>query len=319
MNMPRLMFITSLLSLGSANAQSLLTGVVEDVEAQTVEMPSLPGAWQRRIEWMATEGSKVAIGDPLVTLDPGDLISQEEQTRTDLEKQQLSAARQVDELKLKVMDAEQQVAQADASVRLAELDAVIPASTIPRLDYDRYQLALEIAQRERIRSEAELLNAQEELKDVSERVELEVEQAQASYERISKALEATVIKAQKAGFVIYGENPWTGKKIFPGETLYGGFAIASVASRQDLQIRFWVHEADIRQFRLGEVLQVTADAQGLETFKATITYSSSQAVERQDWSAGGYFELIAEPVSQVPEQLMPGMSVMAERAGAAES
>ncbi|MEM6935668.1 MAG: hypothetical protein AAF552_04380 [Pseudomonadota bacterium] len=315
----RLILLTGLLSLGSASAQSLLTGVVEDVEAQTVEMPSLPGAWQRRIEWMATEGSEVAIGDPLVTLDPGDLISQEEQTRTDLEKQQLSAARQVDELKLKVMDAEQQVAQADASVRLAELDAVIPETTIPRLDYDRYQLALEIAQRERIRSEAELLNAQEELKDVSERVELEVEQAQASYERISKALEATVIKAEKAGFVIYGENPWTCKKIFPGETLYGGFAIASVASRQDLQIRFWVHEADIRQFQLGELLQVTADAQGLETFKATITYSSSQAVERQDWSAGGYFELIAEPVSQVPEQLMPGMSVMAERAGAAES
>ncbi len=319
MNKPLIVLCLSGFALSAADAQSLLTGVVEDVQAQTVEMPSLPGAWQRRIEWMATEGSEVTIGDPLVTLDPGDLISQEEQTRTDLEKQQLSAARQVDELKLKVMDAEQRVAEADAAVRLAELDAVIPESTIPRLDYDRYQLALQTAQRERIRSQAELLNAQEELEDVSKRVELEVEQAQASYDRISEALEATVIKAEKAGFVIYGENPWTGKKIFPGETLYGGFAIASVASRQDLQIRFWVHEADIRQFKLGQLLQITADAQGLEPFKATITYSSSQAVERQDWSAGGYFELIAEPVSQVPEQLMPGMSVMAETAGAAES
>ncbi|MFK7957417.1 MAG: HlyD family secretion protein [Lysobacterales bacterium] len=296
--------------VSGGQAQSLLTGVVEDVSAQTIEMPSLPGSWQRRIEWMAVEGSQVAVGDPVVRLDPGDLISQEEQTRTDLEKQQLSAARQVDELRLKILDAEKQVAETIAAVKLAELDAVIPQSTIPRLDFERYQLTLQTALRDRVRNEAELLNAQAELLDVESRVDLEVAQAQANYDRIRNALEATTIRASKAGFVIYGENPWTGQKIFPGDTLFGGFEIASVASRQDLQLRFWVHEADMRHFSPGQPLSITPDAQGLPSFDATVSWSSSQAVERQDWSAGGYFELIAKPVSQIPSQVMPGMSVM---------
>ncbi len=296
-------------------SQSLLTGVIEDVSAQTIEMPSLPGSWQRRIEWMVVEGTQVAVGDPVVRLDPGDLISQEEQTRTDLEKQRLSAARQVDELKLKVLDAEKAVAVATAAVALAELDAIIPESTIARLDFERYQLALQTALRERVRGEAELANARAELKDVEAQVELEISQAQASYDRIRTALDSTVIAAEKAGFVIYGENPWTGRKVFPGDTLFGGFPIASVASRKDLQVRFWVHEADIRSFSQGQSMDVVTDAQGLSAFRATVTWTSSQAVERQDWSAGGYFELIAQPDSQIPNQIMPGMSVMGTLAG----
>jgi hypothetical protein len=78
----------------------LLSGVVEDVNAQTIEMPSLPGSWQRRIEWMAPEGSEVEIGALVVRLDPGDLISQEQQSRANLEKTRLSAARRIDELQL---------------------------------------------------------------------------------------------------------------------------------------------------------------------------------------------------------------------------
>ncbi len=294
----------------AALAQSLLTGVVEDVSAQTIEMPSLPGSWQRRIEWMAVEGSQVAVGDPVVRLDPGDLLSQEEQTRTDLEKQRLSAERQVDELRLKILDAEKAVAEANAAVALAELDAVIPESTIARLDFERNQLTLQTAPRDRVRKIAELANAQAELTDVQARVKLEVAQAQASFDRIRNALEATTIRASKAGFVIYGENPWTGQKIFPGDTLFGGFEIASVANRQDLQLRFWVHEADMRHFAPGQALSITPDAQGLPSFSATVSRSSSQAIERQDWSAGGYFELIAKPDSQIPLQVMPGMSVM---------
>jgi hypothetical protein len=47
----------------------LLTGVVEDIDAQMIEMPSLPGVWQRRVDWMVQEGSEVAPGDLVVRLD----------------------------------------------------------------------------------------------------------------------------------------------------------------------------------------------------------------------------------------------------------
>jgi len=297
---------------GPLQAGPLLTGVVEDMNAQTIEMPSLPGSWQRQIAWMAPEGSEVTIGDLVVRIEPGDLIEQEEQTRTDLEKTRLASARRVDELKLLLLDAETELAQAQSAVRLAELDAIIPASTIPRLDYERYQLTLETAQKARVRAQAVLLNRQAELQDIESETELEVLKAESLHQRIKQALEATEMYAEKTGFIIYGENPWTGKKVFPGETLYSSFHIASVASREDLQLRFWVHEADFLGVQLGKRVLVTTDAQGVEPFEAEISWTSSQAEEKQDWSAGGYFEAYARPLEDVATGVAPGMSVMGE-------
>jgi multidrug resistance efflux pump len=195
---------------------------------------------------------------------------------------------------------------------MAELDAVIPAPTIPRLDYERYQLALQTARKALVRAQAEQLNRQAELKDVESETSLEIRKAEAVYQRISDALKATEMRAQKAGFVLYGENPWTGRKVFPGETLYSSARIASVASREDLQLRFWVHEADFLHLKMGQPVRVTADAQGSEPFMAEISWASSQAEEREDWSDGGYFEAYARPLEAVPREVAPGMSVMGE-------
>ena len=310
--MIRLTSVVLLLMASPVFAGPLLTGVVEDVNAQTFEMPSLPGAWQRQIAWMAPEGSEVEIGEPVVRIEPGDLVEQEEQSRTDLEKARLSAARRIDELKLLLLDADSAVARAESDVRMAELDAVIPAPTIPRLDYERYQLALQTARKALVRAQAEQLNRQAELKDVESETSLEIRKAEAVYQRISDALKATEMRAQKAGFVLYGENPWTGRKVFPGETLYSSARIASVASREDLQLRFWVHEADFLHLKMGQPVRVTADAQGSEPFMAEISWASSQAEEREDWSDGGYFEAYARPLEAVPREVAPGMSVMGE-------
>ena len=310
--MIRLTSVVLLLMASPVFAGPLLTGVVEDVNAQTFEMPSLPGAWQRQIAWMAPEGSEVDIGEPVVRIEPGDLVEQEEQSRTDLEKARLSAARRIDELKLLLLDADSAVARAESDVRMAELDAVIPAPTIPRLDYERYQLALQTARKALVRAQAEQLNRQAELKDVESETSLEIRKAEAVYQRISDALKATEMRAQKAGFVLYGENPWTGRKVFPGETLYSSARIASVASREDLQLRFWVHEADFLHLKMGQPVRVTADAQGSAPFMAEISWASSQAEEREDWSDGGYFEAYARPREAVPREVAPGMSVMGE-------
>ena len=298
-------------------AEPLLTGVVEDVNAQTIEMPSLPGSWQRRIEWMVPEGSEVSIGDVVVRLDPGDLISREEQALTDLEKRRLTADRSIDELRLQVLEAENLLADAESAVRVAELDASVPLGTIPKLDFDRYQLALETAKKALIRTQAQLLIKEQELQDIIKETTLEVEQAESNYERIRSALDATEIRAEKAGFMIYQENPFNGKKIFPGETHYSGFQIAQIASREDLQIRFWVHEADIREVGAGDAIDVIADAQGSESFMTQVSWRSSQAINRDDWSDGGYFMVLAKPANGMPQSVMPGMSVMGVR-GTAE-
>lgn len=310
---PSLAAALALTATAAAPAQgaTLLTGVIEDVDAQTIEMPSLPGGWQRRIEWMVEEGSEVAANDIVVRLDPGTLIAEEEKARTDLEKQRFTATRGIDELKLQVLEAEQSLAQAQSNVALAELDAVIPADTIPRLDYERYQLALETAQQALARAEKTLANQRAALADQERQAALEVAQAERNYARIRDALAATEIRAEKPGFMIYADNPFTGRKIFPGDTLYAGLQIASIASREDLQVRLWIHEADFLEVSPGQRLEVAADAQGIPPFEAVIRWRSSQAVAREEWSDSGYFEAYAEPGGALPAAIMPGMSVLA--------
>jgi hypothetical protein len=63
---------------------------------------------------------------------------------------------------------------------------------------------------------------------------------------------------------------------------------------------------------MGQSIRITADAQGSEPFMAEISWASSQAEEREDWSEGGYFEAYARPLETVPADVAPGMSVMGE-------
>lgn len=291
-------------------SQPLLTGIIQDAGAQTIEMPRLAGAWQVQIAWMAPEGESVSAGEPVVKVDPGTLIADEEQARTDLEKKKLESARRLDELALEILDAEQALAEAESAVRLAKIDARIPEGTIPKLDFDRYQLALTVALQAEQRAEAELAAKRLEREGAERETALEIAKAETQWQRLKTSLEQTEIVAEKAGFLIYGENPFSGKKIFPGETLFAGFEIASVASREGLQFRFWVHEADIHKIPVGTSLTISADAVDGIRIPAEVTWTSNQASSREDWSAGGYFELLAEPLEVLPEALMPGMAIM---------
>ena len=301
--------VAALLSL-SVDAGTLLTGVVEDADAQTIEMPRLAGAWQVQIAWMAPEGQAVRAGEPVVRVDPGSMIAQEEQARTDLEKQRLESRRRLDELALAVLDAETALAEATSAVVKARIDARIPEGTIPQLDFERYQLALAVALQNEESARAELEARRQERAGAEEETRLEIARSEAQWRRLRDSLARTEIRAQKDGFLIYSENRISGRKVFPGDTLYAGLEIAAVASREGLQFRFWVHEAAIHRVPVGTKLMVTADAVADISVPATVTWTASQATAREDWSSGGYFELLAMPAETLAEALMPGMAML---------
>jgi HlyD family secretion protein len=304
-----------LLPLPSAvvGAPPYLSGIIEDVGSQVIEMPRLPGAWQRTVAWMAPEGSTVDPGDLIVQLDPGTLIASEEQMRTDLEKRAIQAERRAVELQLAILNAEIAVAQADSAVRLAKTDADIPESTIPQLDYERHQLALATASKALEHAQAELVARQEERTSTEKVIDLQLAKAQTEWQRMRDAMDKINIRAAQSGYFIYAESRITGAKIFPGETLQTNAKIAEVASREGLKFRLWVHEADIRRFTEGSPILVTPDAFPDQSVTAVVDWASKQAIQRPDWSPGGYFELTAVPDETVPQDFMPGMSVMAER------
>ena len=296
----------------AAAAPPYLTGVIEDGEAQTVEMPRLPGAWQRSIEWMAPEGSAVSVGDVIVRLDPGRLIALEEQATIDLEGRRRENERRQAELDLSIMDAQTAVLRAESAVRLARVDAEVPPTATSRLIHSRAQLTLATAEQALVRAQAELTDKKAENAGAQESMKLAVSRAGLEATRMRDALERTRVHATKAGFLIYAEGDFTGRKVFPGDTLPSGSPIAHVASREDLRFRFQVHEADISKLPVGARIIVVADAIPTPSVVATVDWTSNQATEREAWSRGGYFDVTAVPVEGMPNGFMPGMSVMAE-------
>ena len=293
-------------------APPYLTGVVEDGEAQTVEMPRLPGSWQRSVEWMAPEGSTVSVGDLIVRLDPGRLIALEEQAAIDLERRRYENERRQAVLDLAIMDAQTAVLVAESRVRLARIDAEVPPTATSGLIHSRAQLTLATAEQALERARAEFADKRSENAGAQESMKLAIARAELEATRMRDALERTQVHATKAGFLIYAESEFTGRKIFPGETLPSGVHIAHVASQEDLRFRFRVHEADIFKLPVGAGIIVVADAIPTQSVVATVDWTSNQATQRQDWSRGGYFDVTAVPAEAMPDVFMPGMSVMAE-------
>ena len=292
-------------------APPYLTGVVDDADSQVIEMPRLPGMWQRQVAWLAPEGSTVAPGDLVVRLDPGDLVAQEEAAQQDLEHHRLQSERRLAETMLGILDAETAVVEAESAVRLARIDAEIPAHATRQLDYDQDQLDLATAEQALARARAALADKKEQHAKAQPVTEMAIARAETHTERLRDAIARTEIRADRAGLFIHGENPFTGTKIFAGETLPPTIKIAEVASRNALRFRFWVHEADILRVPVKTAIVVTADAIPSLSIAATVDWASKQATARNEWSQGGYFELLAVPTEAVPPTLIPGMAVMA--------
>ena len=289
-----------------------LTGVIEDGESQTIEMPSLPLTFRSQIEWLAPEGTQVAAGDVVVRIQPGNLIEQAEAYDAAYEEQVVSAETTRAEHTLAIIDAETALEVAKTSRDLAKLDAQIPATAVTQLIHDRAQLALENAENALRLAEEALANAKRKFDELKPVLDIRVGEAAATRLRIHEALDKLAIYAERSGIVIYAENEFSGMKIFSGETLMPGHPIATIASREQLQFVFWVHDADINQLGRDRTLSIIADALPDLTLEAKVDWIGNHASTRETWSQGGYFKLIAKPTSPVPDNFIPGMAISAE-------
>ena len=299
------------LAAGTALAGSavVLTGEVQAIDAQTLYTPESNSS-PVVIRYFIPEGTRVRKGDVVLRIDPGQSASQVRELEANIEQTHARAAKELAELRVKLIDAELAQADADAALATAKIDAKVPRELISRLDYDRYQGELDRATREAALKRTELVHAQVTVERRKRDGTLEVEKLRVQRDYQAARIQTSEVRADRDGIVVHGFNQgWLEGRIDEGSSTMPGGKAGQVVSGGAVRVRAWALEPDRRHLRNGQDVQLAFDAFPGRSLSGRITAIAGAPERKPEWGDGRYFTVEVELRGQGALKLLPGMSV----------
>ncbi|HEX5694551.1 MAG TPA: HlyD family efflux transporter periplasmic adaptor subunit [Arenimonas sp.] len=234
-----------------AMAETLsLDGEIAALDSATIMPPSVRNVWNFQITQLATDGSTVKAGQPIVTFDGTDL------KRRFVEAQGLLKQKQSEQAKLLLDLAERErtdrlaTAEQQANLQKAERKADQPADLVRSVDYRKLVIEREqAARRNQLMQRKEALARR--LRD-AERALLasDVARAQSDVDELSRALATLSIPAPRDGVVVVRSN-WRGERFEIGSQVFVGQSVAEMPDPGTLVVRATVAERDMLRLDAG--------------------------------------------------------------------
>ena len=288
-----------------------LTGEVESAGGETLVVPRIPN-WMTTIRTMVEDGARVEPGDVVAELDSTQFSSGLEQRRQGLADSVRSIARQVArneaEMKQRQFDLEEKRVALDK----ARASAEIPKEILALRDWEENQLALK-------RAEAQFEKATNDLESQQRAGESEVANLLLSKQGAEReiaiaeaAIDALTLRAGRAGVVLVGENPRTGRKFQTGDSVWVGAKVASIPGLSALRITADLIDVDDGRVEIGMPVEVVVDAFPDRRFRGRVAAIAAVAETLTRESLRRGFELAIELEDADRELLRPGYSVRAE-------
>lgn len=263
--------------------------------------------WRTTITELAREGSAVEAGDVLASFDGSatdDRLQQKigelNAKRSELESLLEQQAREIEEEKVKLADAE---SVAEKARRKAEISADVYAS----LEYKKLVEEKSIAEDLYIRQQerGKLLERIREAKHAE--LLAEVRRLELDVEGTRQTLESFTIVAPRAGLVIIGTNQ-TGEKFDVNDSVNPGMIIVELTDEKNLLIEAEVPEYAAANIEVGQSAQVVIDAVGGSELEGTVV-SVASVVRRQSQFSQAMVRDVAVAISREDSKdLRPGLS-----------
>lgn len=285
----------------------MLSGTVRSTDAEPIYVP-MSNSSPVVLQQMAVDGSPVAAGDVLVRIDPGPATAQINGLKTQIALAKARLDKERAELEVRRVDAALALVDAEAALGKAEVDAVIPAAYIARIDYDRYQGEAERARREIVLKRRELENATEAVQRRERDGRLEIDQLSADRIFAERQIARSEQRATKPGTVIIGFHPWNGQRFQEGLSANSGMVIGEVVGAGDLAVRAWALELDRPGLSIGQAVSVRFDAIPGRTVGGKIAAISGAPEPKAEWGGGRYFTIDVSLDAGDALPLRPGMS-----------
>lgn len=296
---------------GALQERLLLTGELEAAQAEELLAPRTEG-WGVAIRWLAEDGATVKKGDVVAELDNTAVL----ETINDLELAVIQAgielASQRATTAVEVEDKRFEVHTQRIALAKAELDAKVSPELVSRREYQQFQLAVSTAK-------TALANAQDDLRATEEGGRLDEEVKRIALEKAKRKLEsareqvaALTLTAPRDGVVTVSINPWEGRKLQVGDTVWPGLAVAKLPDLGSLVVEAQLSDVDDGRVVPGMTATCVVDAWPERPLRATVLSVSPVAREPEHQSSRRFFSVVVRLDDPAVDELRPGLSVKAD-------
>jgi HlyD family secretion protein len=212
-----------------------------------------------KISLLAPEGSPVKTGQPILGFDTETLRRQLVDKQAELAEFAKKAEQKEVDLRLKLLELEQQVAQGEADLGRAQLKAEVPAEVQQRVELEKARLDHKGRQRdlENLQAERRVTNALGEAELRSLRNQRD--RARGRVEALQAAIEKMTVKAPQDGIVVYRTN-WRDEKKKVGDSMWFGETVLALPDLSEMRADGFVDEADGGPVAAGQKVTIRLEA-----------------------------------------------------------
>ena len=212
-----------------------------------------------KISLLAPEGSPVKRGQPILGFDTETLQRQLVDKQAELAEFTKKAEQKEDDLRLKRLDLDQQVAQAEADLGKAQLKAEVPPELQGRVEVEKARLDHRGRQRD-----VENLQAERRATDSMGQAELrslrnQRDRARGRVEALQAAIEKMTVKAPQDGIVVYRTN-WRDEKKKVGDSMWFGEIVLGLPDLTEMRADGMVDESDGGPVSAGQKVTIRLEA-----------------------------------------------------------
>ena len=288
----------------------LLTGMVDAIDSQEILVPasnSAPVVLRNYVE----EGAQVKAGDVVLQIDTPS-GSSVEQMRIDAAEATARAEKNIADLEVRSVEALRALAMARAALAKAKVDAALPRSHIPAIDYDKNQNELE---RARLDLEVKQQASAAAIQAVARRREdalLEEKRQQLSIDFTVGRAEQVKVRARRDGVVVHGYSEWRGERYDEGASAFPGSTVGQIMGSGKLRVRAWALEADRPFLAEGQKVHLGFDALPGQRIDGKVKSIATAPESRGSWGSARYFRVDIDLPESHALPLVAGMSVLVE-------
>lgn len=235
-----------------------IEGVLKAVRAVEVSPPALNDV-ELKIASLATEGSAVKKGDPVVGFDTDQLRRLLDEKKAEREEAEKRLEQKTIDFSMRRLDLDLRSAQGEAELGRARLKAEVPPELEKRIEVEKSALDWEGSERGlrnlTLERQAVDLTANAELRSLGARRD----RARGRVAELEQSIERMVVKAPQDGIVILTAD-WNGEKKKVGDAVWSMQSILSIPDLSEMRALGSVDEADGGQVAVGQSVTLRLEA-----------------------------------------------------------